>query len=290
VVVGDGLSCFFWKDKWINPCPAQVFPELFSFAKTPTLTVNAVLTTDTMTDLFQLPLSEEALVQFNSLQETCDQNTSSEGKDRWCYTWGNDIFSSAKIYRSLIDCPPAHQAFHWIWKSPCQPKHKIFFWLILKDRLSTRGLLRRRNMVLDDYNCVLCDNREEESLLHLMIQCRFAKDCWGLIHVSIASSGCFVDITEDLKSQLRSSFFMVLVILTCWSIWVARNNCIFNSLQPSVTDVKETLLQELRLVKLRIKKEQQPIFSQWIRSFFSKFLMSSLWLLSFFLFFLFDVP
>jgi hypothetical protein len=48
-----------------------------------------------------------------------------------------------------------HAAYSWIWKSCCQLKHKIFLWLLLKDRLSTRDLLRRRNMILDDYTCVV---------------------------------------------------------------------------------------------------------------------------------------
>jgi hypothetical protein len=31
--------------------------------------------------------------------------------------------------------------FRWLWKTCCQNKRKIFFWLLLKDRLSTRQLL-----------------------------------------------------------------------------------------------------------------------------------------------------
>jgi hypothetical protein len=35
-------------------------------------------------------------------------------------------------------------------------KHKVFFWLLLKDRVSTRDILRRRNQPLDIYSCELC--------------------------------------------------------------------------------------------------------------------------------------
>ena len=51
--------------------------------------------------------------------------------------------------------PPSRESakvFRWLWKTCCQNKRKIFFWLLLKDRLSTRQLLRRRHMFLEDYN------------------------------------------------------------------------------------------------------------------------------------------
>lgn len=46
-----------------------------------------------------------------------------------------------------------HPIYNWIWKSKCQPKQKIFFQLLLKDRFSTRLLLRWRGMELDTYTC-----------------------------------------------------------------------------------------------------------------------------------------
>jgi hypothetical protein len=42
-------------------------------------------------------------------------------------------------------------------------KFKIFFWLLLRDRLNSRNLLRRKNMELEDYSCVLCNTGHEET-------------------------------------------------------------------------------------------------------------------------------
>jgi hypothetical protein len=39
-------------------------------------------------------------------------------------------------------------------------KHKVFFWLLLKDRLSTRDLLQRQHLVLGSYTCDLCIRRK----------------------------------------------------------------------------------------------------------------------------------
>jgi hypothetical protein len=49
------------------------------------------------------------------------------------------------------------------------------FWLLLQDKLNTRGLLRRKHMHLDSYTCELCLLQKEERLRHLFLACPFAK-------------------------------------------------------------------------------------------------------------------
>jgi len=69
----------------------------------------------------------------------------------------------------------------WSSKNCGRPPAKTttsFFLLLLKDRLSTRELLKRRNMELPSYNCVLCSEEAEESVFHLFIGCHFAISCW----------------------------------------------------------------------------------------------------------------
>lgn len=63
-------------------------------------------------------------------------------------------------------------------------KHKVFFWLLMNDRLNTRGLLRRNNMALDSYVCELCILQKEESLKHLFLSCNFAMACWASIGIT----------------------------------------------------------------------------------------------------------
>jgi hypothetical protein len=82
----------------------------------------------------------------------------------------------AKLIRILLGTG-IHNAFKWLWRSSCQNKHKFFFWLLLKDRLSTRALLRRRNMHLPDYNCVLYGLSIEGGLVHLLFHCSFSVAC-----------------------------------------------------------------------------------------------------------------
>jgi hypothetical protein len=63
--------------------------------------------------------------------------------DTWKYIWGAKECSSQKAYKHLTGSHVVHPSFKWIWASSCQLKDKVFYWLLLKNRLNTRGLLRK---------------------------------------------------------------------------------------------------------------------------------------------------
>jgi len=93
----------------------------------------------------------------------------SDENDTWTYIWGSGFFSCSRAYRHLEghrDIP-----FNWIRRSSCQLKHKNFIWLLLKDRFSTRDILRRRNMTLPDFNSVNCASLVVETREHLFLAC-----------------------------------------------------------------------------------------------------------------------
>lgn len=144
----DGMTCMFWSDKWLGMIPKTSFPELYSFAKIKTITFSSVMNEDSLQNLFHLPLSEEAFSQFTQLQNLMVSFHFIDAKDTWGYNWGSNFFSSSKVYKQLRSDSPVNTKFRWLWNSSCQNKHRVFFWLILQDRLNTRGVLRRRNMNL----------------------------------------------------------------------------------------------------------------------------------------------
>jgi hypothetical protein len=70
-------------------------------------------------------------------------------------------------------------------------KQKVFFCLLLQNRLNTRELLQRKNMVLDSYACELCLLQRLETLRHLFLLCPFAKKYyWASIGVLVPSWEC----------------------------------------------------------------------------------------------------
>jgi len=156
VHIRDGASCLLWDDLWLNRVPSQRFPELFSFAKKIHISVLSTVSADGSASIFHLPISNQAFQQLITLAEDLNSVQDTDEKDIWSYIWGSPFFSSAKSYKHLTGHRVVHDAFRWLWNSFCQNKQKVFFWLLLKDRLSTRELLRRKNMELPDYTCVCC--------------------------------------------------------------------------------------------------------------------------------------
>lgn len=204
-----------------------------------------------LTELFSLPLSQVAYDQVLNIQQKMENAVITEAvNDVWSYSRGAPRFKSAVAYRKLLGHQYVDHAFRWLWKSSCQPKHKVFFWLLLKDRLSTRNILRRKQMTLKTYNCEICLMMAEETVEHLFWHCPFAQQCWRLL---------------GLKDQMQSQFFMVAVVLMSWTIWKARNEMIFNNNQLSIQECRDYFFKEVKLVSLRVKPSLLETYNQWIQ-------------------------
>jgi hypothetical protein len=256
--VHDGRSCLFWLDLWNNRLLHQDFPELFSFVRDANISVHNADNMVPLHSLFHLPLSIEAYDQYQQLEHIVLNINFQQRPDHWSYMWGFSIFSSSKAYRRLIGHRTVHHAFHWLWKSKCQNKRKFFFWLVLQDRLSTRNLLYRRNMALQDYSCVHCVSTIEETLLHLFVECPFAQACWNTLHLLLPTQNDFFQVLVSLKAQIRLPFFMEIVITMCWSIWTVQNDLIFRNMLASVQRCRSIFKQEFALVMLRAQGKYQP--------------------------------
>jgi hypothetical protein len=90
-----------------------------------------------------------------------------------------------------------------------QKRHKVFFWLLLKDRLSTRNILRRRNQALPSYECVLYNLHVEETLEHLFY-----------IAILLEVAGHLYIYLFPLGIPLLSSLHFV-SNFTCPSLWMS---------------------------------------------------------------------
>jgi hypothetical protein len=125
-----------------------------------------------------------------NLANIMDSTQLTDECDSWAYVWGSNIFAATKAYKKLIGQHSVHPAFRWLWKMFCQPKYKVFFWLLLKDRLSTRNILKRKNMHLESYNCVLCHLATEKTVTHLFLECPFCQVLLEPHQYSDSGSGC----------------------------------------------------------------------------------------------------
>ena len=117
-------------------------------------------------EVFQLPLSEEAMLEFMMLQQQVQQTELSTGAaDSWTL-FGNSVkYSSKKLYDLAFSHLTPAPTFEWIWKSKCSPRLKFFAWLMFIDRLNIKSMLQRRHLnAAHNTLCVLCGQQVEEDI------------------------------------------------------------------------------------------------------------------------------
>jgi len=145
VSIESGASCLFWDDLWFGQVPKHVFPELYSFTKNPNMSLQTAKLSLSLIQTFHLPLSIEAHHQFIQLEQAVN-NFNPQILMTVGPIFGEGRNSIVSQHKQLSGSAGVHPVFRWIWKSSCQHKHKVFFWLLAQDRLSTRNILRRKNM------------------------------------------------------------------------------------------------------------------------------------------------
>jgi hypothetical protein len=134
--------------------------------------------------------------------------------------------------------------------------------------LSTRELLRRKHIELQDYTCVLCSQSAEETLFHLLIliDCPFAAACWNWVGLHVNQQGDLFQYLESFRRQLQIPFFMEIIILMSWTIWQMRNGLIFNNKPPSLLEAKRAFKTEFALLLHRAKRRYFPEIDQWLNN------------------------
>lgn len=111
----------------------------------------------------------------------------------------------------------------------------MFNWLVWKNRiLSLENLANRQCNTLPTATCVLC-HAGIESVDHLFLQCSYAREVWGslcrMLHLPeppISIRDLWLDWRGSMRPVLRHSVDLVIKALV-WSIWLARNDRIFNA-------------------------------------------------------------
>ena len=158
-----GSSCLFWTDIWNDRLHSTQFPELFSFAKDRHISVQKFLSAGKCLNSF---IFLSLLKPMTRLAFLLEGTHLLQGKDVWSHNWGSNVLASNKLI--CIWWAPDRCLWHTLGRgTPIVSPNEKF-----------QELLKRKNMVLENYNCVLCHLDTEEFLLHLFLHCPFARSCW----------------------------------------------------------------------------------------------------------------
>lgn len=258
-----GNTILFWTDNWSGQALKDRFPHIFSFTRKPKCSIS-FFTQQEENSLFSLPLSLTAANQLSEITNIIQNfDWDSALEDSWTYYWGLNKYQAKKAYSNLIGFTQASPFFKWLWASSNLGHHKFFFWLLIRDRLNTRNLLRRKNMVLDNYHCVLCHLRCEETCFHLFFDCPFSRDCWSTMSINWDTNLSPLDMMIQARQNFGSPIFREIIITACWIIWTTRNGVIFNSGQINLNQWKRRFKDELGLVCNKSKNQRQLLLQAW---------------------------
>jgi hypothetical protein len=156
---------------------------------------------------------------------------------RW-NLYENGKFSVAFIYNALIlpDAPVYDNKK--IWKIKIPLKNKVFAWYLHRGVILTKDNLIKRNWH-GSQTCIFCS--QDETIKHLFFQCNLARSIWSVIP---AASGLYTptSIANLFGNWLHGIDYKYRILLRVgamaliWSLWLCRNDKVFN-------DKNYTLLQ-----------------------------------------------
>ncbi|PWA86778.1 alpha carbonic anhydrase 7 [Artemisia annua] len=166
-------------------------------------------------------------------------------KDDWGWNMeGHSVYSVKESKQWLLGPVNRDESYRYKWCKWLPIKCNIFMWRANVDRIPTMTALRRRNIVVGDGWCALC-GEAEETTDHIFTACSVASGVWGGISSWCKISPLFMFSIKDVLqssnhldgSKTRKEVIYGLLILTCWCLWKARNDKIFNNREANVVQI-----------------------------------------------------
>ena len=181
--VGSGEKVLFWLDNWVGDKPlAEVFSDLFAVARDRKVTVSSyIIANDEEVNwgpTFRRNLTETEENNFSSLLDSLSQVSSNlNAVDYRIWTASKEgTFSISSFFTAISGGHSLINPLHRIWKLKIPPRVMVFSWLALRGGILTMdNLCRRRKIIVNAYPMCLAD---EESVDHLLLNCRVAKGLW----------------------------------------------------------------------------------------------------------------
>jgi hypothetical protein len=157
---------------------------------------------------------------------------------RWNLT-GNGSFSVASMYNALIQPELPVDNNSKIWKMKIPLRTKIFAWYLRRGVILTKDNLAKRNWH-GSKKCVFC--HQDETINHLFFQCKLARSIWSAVQIgsTLFPPRSVVNLFGNWLNGVDVRFKRLIrmgAIAIIWSLWLYRNDKIFNNISSSFLQV-----------------------------------------------------
>lgn len=237
LIIGDGSTCRFWKDKWIGVEPLKnQFIKLFYLSVQKNCRINEMgswqngLWNWKFKWRRELSVIEKGLMD-QMLQVLQADSLKQDTRDAWQWLHESDgRYTVSSAYQVLLDSIVGEDSllFNRLWSGVAPSNVVAFVWKVLIDRVQSKANLRRRNIITNeaDARCSIC-NDEEESTNHLFFSCPLVLQVWSYCHLWL---GVSTVLPRKAKSHLpqhelpsltarQNDGFRSIWMAAVWSIW-----------------------------------------------------------------------
>jgi hypothetical protein len=228
-------------------------------------TIAHVLESNPPNVTFRRNLYGPRLVSWENLLQRLASVQLIDGKDE--FQWNlheNGKFSVASMYNALISSGLPVLDNKKIWKMKIPLKNKFFAWYLCRGVILTKDNLIKRNWH-GSQTCVFCSH--DETIKHLFFQCNFARSIWSVIQ---AASGLYppTSITNIFGNWVHGIDNKYIILLRVgamaliWSLWLCRNNKVFDNKSSSFLQVIYRCTGTLPLWSQLHRLEDHDLFSE----------------------------
>ncbi|WVZ79506.1 hypothetical protein U9M48_027078, partial [Paspalum notatum var. saurae] len=258
--IGNGKKLSFWHDGWLQgERPCDLAPCLYTISKSKQRSLHDALQNGNWVrdiDLRHASLSARHLLEYVQLWRATQGlllQPSIEDSVTWKFTHTGE-YSSGSAYKAQFIGSIATNFKDLIWALWAPSKCKFFSWLAIQNRIWTSDRLQARGWA-NPGQCPLC-RHTTESIVHLFVECRFARRIWREISCWTAILGLdpttwgHSDNLHHCGIPIRIQKGLRTLMILCWEIWKERNNRVFGRAEAPFAGVLGKIKDEARLWSL----------------------------------------
>lgn len=244
--IGTGEDTFIWKVPWL-PCIDNGYvttsmPQVLERAKLVNLLqINGrQWDNDVLLDIFNE--RDVQLIKKIPLPAVCRL-------DSWLWLFDSKgVFSVKSCYRKLVgECSTPDKTF-WkkFWALEIPAKVKMLVWRSCQSCLPTAVALIEKRVSLAS-ECPWCHMGHEDTM-HVFFECDYARQVWEALGmtqwIQVESGGTAFNLFKRLFSAGTKDQCLLLV-MACYNLRNRRNHWVWNKVEKSVFDTKQTVMNLL---------------------------------------------